>query len=267
MLTDLHRRKAAILVRGGHAHRGVDWWGRSRAVRGAGRTGVVLRAAPAQAHTGVANRVALHLVDGHLSSMSLHELNETAALSRRNLDVGDLAKALEEGAELVLGDIAGETTDEDRRVVRVSELVHRLRSAVESHWGASHRWRVQAGWTRHTHRGGSDSWALVLRSSGRDAHGTVATVDTLHLTQSTLLVVLIGEAHETITTRHAADRVGHDLGRLARWEAALEKRDQDVFVDLGAEVADENGIFRTAVIPAYVYIGQYHLHDHRGNCE
>lgn len=262
MLTDLHRRKAAVLVRRRHSHGRVDRWRRGRAVRSTGRTGVVLRAAPAQTNTRVADWVALHLIDGHFSSVSLHELNEAAALSRWNLDVGDLAEALEERAKLILGDVARQTTDEDRRVVGISELVHRLGSSVVSHWGTTHGRRVHG--TRHTHRGVSDSMVLVLRSRGGDAHGTVATVDTLHLSESTLLVVLIGEAHETVAARHATNRVGHDLGGLARREAALEKRDQDVFVDLGAEVADENRIFGATVIPAYVYRSQYHLQDHEG---
>jgi hypothetical protein len=36
------------------------------------------------------------LVDGHLSRVAVDELDETAALARRNLDVGDFTKALEE---------------------------------------------------------------------------------------------------------------------------------------------------------------------------
>jgi hypothetical protein len=56
--------------------------------------------------------------------MAVDKLNETAALARRNLDVGDLAKALEEGTQLILGNVAGQTTNEDRGVVGVGELVH-----------------------------------------------------------------------------------------------------------------------------------------------
>jgi hypothetical protein len=94
----LHRGKTATVgVRRGHAHtRTEDRWGRSRAVRSASRARVVLGAAPAEAHARVANGVALHLVDGHLSGMTLHELDETASLAWGDLDVGNLAKALEE---------------------------------------------------------------------------------------------------------------------------------------------------------------------------
>jgi len=58
--------------------------------------------------------------------MAMHELDEAAALARRDLDVGDLAEALEEGAELVLSHVARETADEDGRVVGVRELVYGL---------------------------------------------------------------------------------------------------------------------------------------------
>jgi len=92
----LARRKVAVRVVRRHAHGGVDWRWRRRAVGGASGARVVLRAAPAQTDTRVTNGVALHLVDGHLSSVALNKLDEAAALSWRDLDVGDLAEALEE---------------------------------------------------------------------------------------------------------------------------------------------------------------------------
>lgn len=146
--------------------------------------------------------------------MALDELNEATALARRDLDVGDFAESLEERTELILGDIAGETTNEDGSVVWVGELVHRLRSTVEAHGGSAHR-GVHAGRARHAHSTRHDTRALVLGGGGGNAHGTVAAVDTLHLAQGTLLVVFVGEANETVATGHAADGVGHDLGRLA----------------------------------------------------
>jgi hypothetical protein len=77
-----------------HAHGVVlRWWG-GRAVWCASWSGVVLRAAPGETNTRVTNRIALHLVDGHLSSMTLDELNETTTLSWWDLNIGDLAKAL-----------------------------------------------------------------------------------------------------------------------------------------------------------------------------
>jgi hypothetical protein len=103
--------------------------GRSGTVRGADAR-VVLAAAPREANARVADRVSLHLVDGHLGRVAVNELNETAALARGDLDVGDLAESLEERTELILRDIAGQATDEDRGVVRVSELVHGLHGLV-----------------------------------------------------------------------------------------------------------------------------------------
>lgn len=211
--------------------------------------GVVLRSTPAETHTGVTDGVSLHLVDGHLRGVALNELNETATLSRRDLDVSDLAESLEERTELILSDITRESTNEDSCVVRVSELVHRLRSTVETH-GRSTHWRVHASGTRHAHGSGNNTRTFVLGSGGGDAHGTVAAVDTLHLGQSTLLVVLVGEANETIATRHAADGVGHDFGGLAGWESVLEQGNKNIFVDFRAEIADKDGVLGTTVVTA-----------------
>lgn len=247
---NLHRSKPAILVGRGHSHGGVH--GRRRGsgtVGAAGRAGVVLRTTPAQTNARVANRVALHLVDGHLGGVTLDELDETTALARRNLDVGDLAESLEERAELILSHVARQTTNEDGGVVGVGELIHGLRGAVEAHGGTAHR-GVHAGGAGHTHVGSADTGALVLRGGGRDTHGAVAAVDTLHLSEGALLVVLVGEADEAVAAGHAADGVGHDLGGLARGETALEERDEDVFVHLRAEVTNEDGVLRATVVTA-----------------
>ena len=102
-----------VLRRHTHSWSEGDGWRWCRAVGRASWAGVVLGAAPAKTNTRVADRVALHLVDGHFGSVALYKLNETASLARRDLDVCDFAKTLEEGAELVLGDVAGQTTNEN----------------------------------------------------------------------------------------------------------------------------------------------------------
>ena len=94
----------------------------------------------------------------------------------------------------------------------------------------------------------ADQSLPVLGSSRGDPHGPVAAVDTLHLDKGTLLVVLIREANEAVAAALARHGIGHDLGRLARREAGLEKGHKDVFIDLGAEIADEDGVLRTAVL-------------------
>lgn len=205
-------------------HALVLWWWWSWAVWGAGWTRVVLGTSPRETDAGVTNWVALHLVDSHLGGVALDELYETASLSWWNLDVGDLPKALEEAAELVLGDVARKTSDEDSGVVWVGELVHWLRSTVvtDGLWSghAEHAWsHVSTHWaTWHATTHGT-SWSttsrLVLWSGGRDAHWAVAAVNTLHLGEGALLVTLIGEANKAVATRHAGDWVGHDLGRFA----------------------------------------------------
>ena len=181
--------------------------------------------------------------------MALDELNEATALARRDLDVGDFTESLEERAELIFSDVAGKTADEHSGVVGVGKLVHRLRSAVEAHRGTAHGRIHASGGTAH-HLTGASVGSLVLGSGSRDAHGTVAAVNTLHFGQSALLIVFVREADETVATGHSADRVSHDLSGLAGREAALEERDENVFVDLGAKVANEDRVLGTTLLAA-----------------
>ena len=165
-----------------------------------------MRAAPRETDTGVTNRVALHLVDCHLGGVTLDELDEAAALSGRDLDVGNLTKTLEERAKLILSNIAGQASNEDGCVVRVGELVHWLGSTIVTQWRRStHAIHARCGHagshgTRHWHTSGSTTTRLVLRSSSRDSHGAIAAVNTLHLSKGSLLITLIGEANKTITS-------------------------------------------------------------------
>jgi hypothetical protein len=182
--------------------------------------------------------------------VALDELDETAALARGDLDIGDFSESLEERAELILSHVARKATNKDGGVVGVGELVHGLGSAVEAHRGTTHR-GVHAGGAGHAaHVGSANTGTLVLGGSGGDAHGAVAAVDTLHLGESALLVVLVGEADETVATGHAGNGVGHDLGGLARGEAALEEGDKNVFVNLRAEITNEDGVLGATVIAA-----------------
>jgi len=187
--------------------------------------------------------------------MAVDELDEATALARWDLDVGDLSESLEEGSELILSDVARKPAHEDGRVVRVGELVHlggRIVAAVrETLHSTPH------GLLRNTsHHGTATVRAraseavitTVLGSSSRDSHRSVTAVNTLHLNQGTLLIVLVGEAHKAIASALAGHGIRHDLGRLARWEAGLEKRDQDVFVDLRAEVTHKDAVLGSTVI-------------------
>ena len=114
----------------GQSH--VVGWGRRWPVWSA-HTRVVLTATPGQADAGVTDRIALHLVDGHLCSMAVDELDKAAALARRNLDVGDLPEALEKRTEFILGNVPRESADKNSSIVWVGELVHlgsRVKSAI-----------------------------------------------------------------------------------------------------------------------------------------
>jgi hypothetical protein len=187
--------------------------------------------------------------------VALNELDETTALSGWDLDVGDLSKALEERAKLILGNIARQATDKDSGVIWVSELVHWLGSTIVSHGRSSHGVHARGHVAAHSsarHSAHSSSWSaasrLVLWSRGGDSHWAVAAVDALHLSKSALLVALIGEAHEAIATRHARNWIGHDLSRLARRESGLKERYENIFVNLWAEVTNKDRELGTTVI-------------------
>lgn len=239
------------------AHTLVLWWWWGWAVWSTSWSRVVLGASPRETDTRVADRVALHLVDGHLSSVTLDELDETAAFSWWDLDIGDLSEALEEAAKLILGDVSRESSNKHGSVVRIGKLVHRLWGAiVTDSWSTlhgEHAWcHVAAHSTTWHSTHAASTWptasGFVLWSSSRDAHWAVTAVNTLHLSESALLIALIREANESVTARHARDWVGHDLSRLARWEAALEERHENVLVDLRSEISDEDREFWSAVI-------------------
>ena len=269
LLTYLHHRAVAtataVGVLRGHTHAWAkgNWWRWCRAVRSTGWARVVLRATPAETDARVTDGVALHLVDGHLGCVALNELDETAALAWGNLDVCDLAKALEEGAKLVLGDVAGETADEDGGVVGVSELVHGLGSTVvAAHRGSAHRvhahTRAAAALGHAAHCAGtSGTTALVLGCGGGDAHGAIAAVDALHLGEGLLLVLLASEPDKTVAARHTANGVGHDLGGLGGLVLVLEELYEDELGDLGAQVSDENAEFGTTLIAAVRIISDH----------
>ena len=268
-MTYLHHRAVAtattVGVLRGHTHAWAEgnWWRWCRTVRGAGWTRVVLGPTPAKTDARVTDGVALHLVDSHLGSVALNELNEAATLAWGNLDVCNLAKALEEGAELVLGDVAGQTADEDGSVVRVSKLVHRLGSTVvTTHGRSAHRVHAHTGAAaalgHAAHSAGtSGTTALVLGCGGGNTHGAVAAVDALHLSEGLLLVLLASEPDKTVAARHTTDRVGHDLGGLGGLVLVLEELYEDELGDLGAQVSDEDAEFGTTLIAAVRVISDH----------
>lgn len=191
--------------------------------------------------------------------MAVNKLDETAALAGGDLDVGDFTEALEERSELILGDVARQPTNKDGGVVGVSELVHLSGRVVTTIWEpALHGSSSPHGLLRNAaHHGtasvvsvaGTESLiTAVLGRSGRDSHRSVTAVNTLHLNQSSLLVVLVGESNETIASALARHGVRHDLCGLARGESSLEQRNQDIFVDLGTKIANEDAVLRATVV-------------------
>lgn len=86
----------------------------------------------------------------------------------------------------------------------------------------------------------------VLGGCRRNAHRSITAVDTLHLHQGTLLILLVGEADKSVTAGLASLLVGHDLGALARGEPGLEQGNQDELVNFVAKVANKDGELRAS---------------------
>jgi len=238
----VHGRKGTELVLRGEGHVGVDGRGGRRSVGRSCGSGVVLGSTPGKTDARVADGVALHLIDGHFRSVTLHELDEPAAFAGRDFNVGYLAESLEEGTKFILSDVAAQSANKNGSVVGVGELVHGLRLAVVS--------QGQAHGGHHHAVVGHDRLgvAVVLGNSSADTHGTVSTIDALHLRQCTVPLSFITETDESVSAGLARHGIRHDLGRLAGLISDLEERQEHVFGDFWSEISDKNAEFRTPVI-------------------
>ena len=104
----------------------------------------------------------------------------------RDLHVCDLTKPLEKGTQLVFGNIARKTADEDSGIVRVCELIHGLGLVVKPKCRLAHLSippltpHLWATYTTAMHRSHATAARLVFRCSRGDAHRSVAAVYTLH---------------------------------------------------------------------------------------
>lgn len=88
----------------------------------------------------------------------------------------------------------------------------------------------------------------VLRSGWRHTHRSITAVYALHLRQCSLLIVFVRKPNKSIASGLPGLLVCHDLRRLARWESSLEESDEDEFVHFVTQIANEDGIFRAAII-------------------
>jgi hypothetical protein len=73
----------------------------------------------------------------------------------------------------------------------------------------------------------------------------------LHLHERALLIILVGKANESIASALAGHGIRHNLGRLARGEACLEQGNEDILVDLGAKITNEDAVFGTSIVTAW----------------
>lgn len=177
--------------------------------------------------------------------MPLHKLDKATPFPRRNLDVCDLSKPLEKRAEFVLSDIPREPPNEYSCIVRVSKLIHRLRSTIISDRRSTHR--IHSNRARHTSR---STACLIFGGRSGYAHRSVATINTLHLCQSSLLIHFVRKTNETVPSRHSAHRISHNLSGLARGKSRLKEWDKNIFIHFRSKVANKDWVFRTTVIPS-----------------
>lgn len=188
--------------------------------------------------------------------MTLYELHETAALPGWNFDIGDLAETLEKRTKLILSDIAREPANKNSGIIRVRELVHWLLLAiVADRWvshvvDTTHSWvRPDGSASRHaTHAARWPTTSLIFRRGRGDSHGPVAAVHTLHFLQGALLVTFVRKADKAIAAGHSTNWICHDFRGFAGGKTVLEERNQNVFIDFWAKVADEYRVLWSALI-------------------
>jgi len=132
MCIRVHGCKRTELMLRGQCHIWIDRGSWGRTIGSPSWARVVLRSTPGETDTGISDRVALHLVDGHLCGMALDELDKPTAFARWDLDIGDFAKALEEGTEFVLRHVATQSTNKDGGIIWIRELIHGLWTPVVS---------------------------------------------------------------------------------------------------------------------------------------
>ena len=149
--------------------------------------------------------------------MTLNELNEATTFSRRDFDIGDFAKPLEERSKFVLGDITRQPANEDSGIVRISELVHRLLLAISKHrllLLLLHLLRIShllLGWHHTAHHTSHAAAAttttahvtratFVLGCRGRYPHRSITAVYALHLRKGSLLIIFVREANESVAS-------------------------------------------------------------------
>jgi hypothetical protein len=68
----------------------------------------------------------------------LKELDEATAFTGRDLNVNNLAEALEKKAKFVFSNVSKESSNEDSSVVWISKLVHWPRSPIVAHRKNTH---------------------------------------------------------------------------------------------------------------------------------
>ena len=200
---------------------------------------------PAALDRAAVDHLTLELDDGHRGVLMRIKLDESEATVRLHADLREVANRLEEGDEIGLSRVRDEVADVDGGVIRGSLGYHGLvreRPTLEVHrrWGPSAHASAHGG-------GAAASCALSLLVGPVDADRARAKPLAIHSGDGLFSIGLVAEGKETVATRLAGVHVPHDA-RIREGAERTERLGEDVVVDLGAEVADEDVVVVARVL-------------------
>ena len=193
--------------------------------------------APAALDGPTMDHLSLKLDDGHSGVLVSVQLDECEATISLHAYLRQIPDRLEERDQVRLSAVRDEIANVDGRVVRGGLLHDRLvregaTQEIHRSWGSS----------ATAHRGASRTGGgttLSLLIGPVDTNGARAEPLAVHSGDGLLSIGLVAKCQETVATRLARVHVPHNtsIGQGAKSGKCLG---EDVIVDLGGEVANEN---------------------------
>ena len=193
--------------------------------------------APAALDGPTMDHLSLKLDDGHSGVFVSVQLDECEATISLHAYLRQISDRLEKWDQVRLSAIRDEIANVDGRVIRGRLLYDRLvreRATQEIHrsWGSS------ATAHRRTSRSGGGT-TLSLLIGPVDTNGSRAEPLAIHCGNGLLSIGLVAKCQETVATRLARVHVPHDTG-IGQGAKSGKCLGEDIIVDLGGEVANEN---------------------------
>ena len=216
---------------------------RSRAKRAGSRSSVGSVLTPAAFDRPSVHHLPLQLDDSHSGMLVGVELDECEATVGLHADLGEIADGLEEGNKIRLRAVGHKIADIDSGVVcgrLLDDGFIRKWPTLEVDRGRGAASPTLTGTAGH-------GCPLSLLVGPVDANGTRPEPFAIHGGDSLFGVGLVSEGKEPVATRLARVHVPHDT-RIREGAERAERLGEDIVVDFGDEVADEDVIVVARVL-------------------